>query len=102
MIEWENICEDLNYKSFFLPKLSKIDNEKLHVILEEGVDLSINPFPKEGVFVEGNLEIIFATIPINIFANPNVIENVHICAKCSPKEISIYTSIFKEFHDVFS
>ena len=70
--------------------------------LEEDVDLSINPLPKEGIFSEGNMENIFVTIPINISANLDVIENVHISANFSPEEISIYTSLFKEFHDVFS
>ena len=61
-----------------------------------------NPLPREGIFVEGNMENISATIPINSFANPNIIENVHIGANCSPEEITIYTSLFKEFHDVFA
>ena len=45
---------------------------------------------------------ISATIPINISANPDVVENVYIGANCSPKEIPIYTALFKEFRDVFS
>ena len=35
-------------------------------------------------------------------ANPNVVENVHIGANCSPEETVIYTALFKEFCDVFS
>ena len=48
------------------------------------------------------MENISITIPINISANPNVVENVYIGANCSPKEIAIYTTLFKEFRDVFS
>ena len=70
--------------------------------LEEGVDSSINPLPKEGIFAEGNKANIYVTIPINIFSNPNVVENVHIGANFSPEEISIYAALFKKFHDVFS
>ena len=66
------------------------------------VDTPINPLPREGIFAEGNMENIFTTIPINISTNPNVMENVHISANCSPKEIAIYTTLFKEFHDVCS
>ena len=66
------------------------------------VDTPINPLPREGIFAEGNMVNIFATIPINISANPNVVENVHIGTNCSPEEIAIYTTLFKEFHDVFS
>ena len=69
--------------------------------LEEDVDIPINPFPKEGIFSEGNMEKIYVTIPINMFANHDVVENVHIGEKYSPEEIAIYTSLFEEFHDVF-
>ena len=70
--------------------------------LSEDVDTPINPLPREGIFVEGNMENISATIPINISVNPNVVENVHIDANFSPKEIAIYTALFKEFRDVFA
>ena len=66
------------------------------------VDTSIIPLPREGIFAEGNMENISTTIPINISANPNIVENVHISENCSSEEISIYTALFKEFHDVFS
>ena len=48
------------------------------------------------------MENISATIPINIFVNPDVMENIYIGANCSPKEIVIYTALFKEFRDVFA
>ena len=70
--------------------------------LANDVDTPMNPLPREGMFAEGNMENISATIPINISVNPNVVENVHIGANCFPKEIAIYTSLFKEFRDVFS
>ena len=70
--------------------------------LEDDVDTPINPLPGEGMFYEGNMENISATIPINIFVNPNVVENVHIGTNCSPEEIAIYMALFKEFHGVFS
>ena len=70
--------------------------------LAEYVDIPINPFPKEGIFAQGNMENIFFTIPINILVNFDIVENVHIDANCSSEEIAIYTALFKEFHDVFS
>ena len=66
------------------------------------VDTPINPLPREGIFAEGNMINISATIPINISANPNIVENVHIGANCSLEEIVIYTALFKEFRDVFA
>ena len=70
--------------------------------LADDVDLPINPLPREGIFAEGNMENIYVTIPINISANPDVVENVHIGTNFSPEEIAIYTALFKEFHNVFS
>ena len=35
------------------------------------------------------------------FTSDEVIENVHIKASCSPDEIITYTSLFKEFRDIF-
>jgi hypothetical protein len=45
---------------------------------------------------------IAATIPINIYRNPVIVENVFIEADCSPEEIQIYMDLFKEFCDVFA
>ena len=46
--------------------------------LSEDVDIPINPLPREGMFVEGNMENISATIPINISVNLDVMENIYI------------------------
>ena len=70
--------------------------------LESDVDTPINPLPREVIFAEGNMENISTMIPINISTRQNVVENVHISANCSPKEIAIYIALFKEFRDVFS
>ena len=70
--------------------------------LADDVDTPINPLQREGMFVEGNMANVSATIPINIFVNPDVVENIHIGANCSPEEIAIYTALFKESRDVFS
>ena len=66
------------------------------------VDTPINPLLREGIFAEGNMEKISTTIPVNISTNPNVVENVHIDANCSPEEIAIYTALFREFRNIFS
>ena len=70
--------------------------------LAGGVDIPINTLPREGIFAKRNMENIFVTIPINISANPNIVENVHIGANYSSEEIAIYTTLFKELCDVFS
>ena len=91
-----SVKTDLHHRSYFLPELSRIENQEFHLRLSEDVDIPINPLPREGVFVEGNMENIFATIPINISVNPDVVENIYIGANCSPEEIAIYMTLFKE------
>ena len=70
--------------------------------LTKDVDVPINPLPKEKIVADGSMENIYVTIPINIFVNSHVVENMHIGANYSPKEISIYIALFKELHDMFS
>jgi hypothetical protein len=62
----------------------------------------INPLATHTVYVDGNMETITEMIPIDISRTPGVVEKVFVGADCSPKEIQIYTDLFKEFHDVFS
>ena len=98
----DKICEDIHHRSYFLPELSRIENQEFHVRLAGDADIPINPLPREGIFSKENMENISITIPINIFANPNIVENVYIAANFSPEEIAIYTTLFKEFSDMFS
>ena len=48
-----NICEDLHHRSYFLPELSRIENQEFHMRLSDDVDTPINPLPREGMFSEG-------------------------------------------------
>ena len=98
----DNISKDLHHRSYFLPELSRIENQEFHIRLARDIDTPINPLPSEGIFAKGSMANIFATIPIYISTNPNVVENVKIDANCSPEEIAIYTALFKELCDVFA
>ena len=42
--------------------------------LADDVDMPVNPLPREGMFAEGNMENIYATVPINISVNPDIVE----------------------------
>jgi hypothetical protein len=66
------------------------------------VFISTIPKSTHDVFSEGNLSNISPTIPLNISIKPGIVENVHIGASCSPDEIVTYTSLFKEFRDIFA
>ena len=67
-----------------------IENQEFHMRLTDDVDTPINPLPREGMFSEGNMANIFATIPINISVNLDIVENIHISTNSSSEEIVIY------------
>jgi hypothetical protein len=54
------------------------------------------------VFSEGNLRNISPTIPLDISIKPGIVKNFHIGASCSSDEVVTYTSLFKEFCDIFA
>jgi hypothetical protein len=54
------------------------------------------------VFSEGNLSNILPTIALDISVKPGIVENVHIRTSCSSNEVITYTSLFKEFRDIFA
>jgi hypothetical protein len=66
------------------------------------VVISTVPATTHDVFAEGNLSNISPMIPIDISIKPGIVENVHIGASCSSDEIVTYTSLFKEFRDIFA
>jgi hypothetical protein len=66
------------------------------------VVISTVPESAHDVFSEGNVRNISPTIPIDISIKPGIVENVHIGALCSSDEIITYTSLFKEFRDIFA
>ena len=54
------------------------------------------------VYAKGNMANISETIPINISNKLDVIENVFTGAYCTLQEIETYTTLFKEYRDVFA
>jgi len=62
----------------------------------------VNPLETHIVYSKGNMENITKTIPIDISKTLGIVENVFIGAYCSPKEIEVYTELFKELHDIFA
>jgi hypothetical protein len=66
------------------------------------VVISTVPQFTQDVFAEGNLSNISPTIPIDISVKPGIVENVNIGTSCSAEEIVTYTSLFKEFRDIFA
>jgi hypothetical protein len=53
------------------------------------------------IYAEGNMASISPIVTIDISRISGKVENVYIGVDCSPKEIMIYTELFKEFRGVF-
>ena len=61
----------------------------------------INPLVVHTVYVEVNMVSIIEMILVDISRTHGIAENYFIGVDCSPKEIRIYTDLFKEFCDIF-
>jgi hypothetical protein len=94
--------EDLHHRSYFLPELHRIEVGEFTITRTGDQPCPINLLATQDMYAEGNMVTISTTIPINISRNPGVVENVFVGADCSPKEIHIYTDLFKEFRNVFA
>jgi hypothetical protein len=94
--------DDLHHKSYFLSKLRRIEAGEFTLTMTGDRSCPINPLAMHTVYVEGNMAPITEMIPIDISRTPGVAENVLFRVDCSPKEIRIYTNLFKELCDVFA
>jgi hypothetical protein len=91
-----------HHRSSFIPTTDHSELLDLELTMHEEYDWSRNPFSTKPVFVEGNLSNISTTILINISLNPNVTKNLLIGVDCSPEEIQLYTTLFKEYQSIFA
>jgi len=82
--------------------MDKVESGEFPLQFQDCVDRPLNPLVKQAIYAEGNMDNISKMIPINISRNPYIMENVFIGAICTPKEIRLFTSLFKEFRDVFT
>ena len=64
-------------------------------ILSEKIGRPMVPFISPGQMVDGNMENLSPTIPINISHDSGKVENVYIGAECSHDETQEYTKLFK-------
>jgi hypothetical protein len=79
--------EDLHHRSYFLPKLSRIEAGEFTVTMTGDRSCHTNPLATHKIYVEGNMETIAETIPINIFRTPGIINNVFVGAYNSLEEM---------------
>lgn len=72
-------------------------NELLHPSVFDFISNIVNT-----VDSERNLSNIEEMTAIDISTKTNVVENIHVGKGCSPSELEIYESLFREFRDVFA
>jgi hypothetical protein len=94
--------DDGHHRSILFLEQHTLENYQRISTLSTVVVISMVPVTSHDVFAEGNLSNISPMIPIDISVKPGIVENVHIGASCSPDEIVTYTSLFKEFRDIFA
>jgi hypothetical protein len=80
---------------YFLPELGIIEASEFILTMTRDRSYPINPLATHIVYTEGNMQTIAKMIPIDIYRNPGIIENVFARDDCSPKEIQIYIDLFK-------
>jgi hypothetical protein len=94
--------DDGHHRSILFLEQQTLENYQRISTLSTVVVISTVSQSTRDVFAEGNLSNISPTMPIDISVKPGIVENVHIGASCSPDEIVTYTSLFKEFRDIFA
>jgi hypothetical protein len=94
--------DDGHHRSIFFLEKHTIENYQWISTPSTVFLISTIPYSSHDVFSEGNISNISPTIPLDISIKPGIVENVHIRASCSLEEIGTYTSLFKEFHDIFA
>jgi hypothetical protein len=89
--------DDMHHCSYFLLEIERIEQDDFRSTLSEIVGHVIVLLDTHNIYVEGNMVRISPTVTIDISSIPGKVENINIGVDCSPKEILIYTKIFKEF-----
>lgn len=98
----EKPWEISHHSSSFIPTTDQLKKIDLDLTIDNKFDWFKCYFLAQLVFIEGNILNISKTIPINISSNPDIIENIMIGVDCSPQEIGIYTTMFKEYRVIFA
>jgi hypothetical protein len=94
--------DDGHHRSILFLEQQTLENYQWISTSSTVVVISTVPKSTCDVFAEGNLSKISPMVPIDISVKPGIVKNVHLGASCSPEEIVTYTSLFKEFRDIFA
>lgn len=88
--------------SYFLPSENSLRFIEVDLATNKNFHWYKIPLAMHDAYAKGNMANISQTMPINISNNPGVVENVFIRVECTPEKIETYTTLFKEYHEVFT
>jgi hypothetical protein len=94
--------DDNHHRSSFLLSLEEIQQDIHSVFPPDVANALQSPILTQDAFSKGNMGNISTMIVIDISIKEGVMENIHLGANCTPDEVVSYTTLFKEFRDVFA
>ena len=94
--------EDYHHRSSFLPPCHMVENHFASTVSSDIVLNPQSPILTRSVDSEINLCNITKNMPVDISVKPGVLENISIGENSSYEEFNTYTTLFKEFRDVFA
>ena len=93
----EQPWEELHHRSYFLPKLDRMDCDDFMAILSKNIGSPMVPLSSLGMMADGSMDNLSPTIPINISHDPSKVENVYIGADCSLMKSRSIPSYLKSY-----
>jgi hypothetical protein len=77
--------DDLHHKSFFLPKLGRVEAGDFTMTMNGDVTCHVNPLAMHKVYAKGKMVSIAEMIPIDISKTHGIIENIFIGVDSPPQ-----------------
>jgi hypothetical protein len=94
--------DDNHHLSSFLLPLEEIRGDKRSVFPPDVTHAPQSPILTQDTLSEGNMSNISTTITIDILIKEGVVEKINLGANCTPDKVVSYTTLLKEFFDVFA
>jgi hypothetical protein len=82
--------------------LDDIEKDISSIFPSDIINYPQSPILTQDTISEGNWGNISSMITVDISIKEGIVENIQIGANFSAKEVETYTTLFKEFHDIFA
>ena len=92
----ESIWEDHHHRSMFLPNTGSVSHDFASLFPTDIFNVPQSPVLLQDTDSKGNLCNITQMNPIDISANPDTIEHVHVGKNCSIDESKAYKALFNK------